>query len=115
MDNENKIKLEELPDAGSEPDRVATVRVRKIQPDPRLENLKNLNDEEKANALAVRWLFDRPVMKWSWVFFALVAVMLDYNKLQILIHLDQFHLNELAPYIKNPLVFLILIPFIFKF
>ena len=63
MDNEKKFKLDELPDSGSEPDKIEIPKIIKSKPEPRLENLKPLTDSERVDALGQQWRFawlDRP-------------------------------------------------------
>lgn len=117
MDNEKKIKLEELPDTGSEPDKLVFTALPKSRPEPRLENLKTLSDSERADALGQRWLFDRPMMQWGWLFFLVSLGLLEYCKDSVLRTLIRFNFDapELTYLMRHPLILALLIPFLFKF
>ncbi|MBA2406158.1 MAG: hypothetical protein H0V66_15390, partial [Bdellovibrionales bacterium] len=80
MENEKKIKLDELPDAGSEPEILALpvkVKSKKAKLDPRLENLKNLNAEERIEAVSDSWRFERPGMHWGWLVALVSLIVLE--------------------------------------
>ena len=67
MDKEKKIKLEELPDLGSEPEVKLPPTPKKKKSEPRIAKLKGMNDSERSDALSLRWHFDRPIKSWGWL------------------------------------------------
>ena len=77
MDNEKKIKLEELPDKGSEPDKIVFTPVAKSKPEPRLEKLKTLNNAEKIEAIGQTWFFDKQIKRWAWLYVLLLLLVLE--------------------------------------
>jgi hypothetical protein len=77
MDNEKKIKLEELPDKGSEPDKIVFTPVAKSRPEPRLEKLKTLNNAEKIEAIGQSWFFDKQIKRWGWLYVLLLLLVLE--------------------------------------
>jgi hypothetical protein len=79
MDKEKKIKLEELPDLGSEPEVKLPPTAKKKKPEPRIAKLKNMNDSEKSDALSLRWHFDRPDKRWGWLITLLILLFLQKN------------------------------------
>ena len=129
MDNEKKFKLDELPDLGSEPDKIEIPKIIKSKPEPRIENLKQLNDSERVQALSQLWRFDRSKIKWGWIFFlfALFAfeksgVLAGYHAKKIHIEKESdrigaliFDHSEVEFLMKHPLILALLIPFLFKF
>ena len=134
MDDEKKTNLDELPNLGSEPEiKITPLRVMPSRPEPRIENLKSLNDSEKADALSERWLFENKKSKWLWLllflaFFALeksgyiwklhtnsIRVEKPADNLLAQFNALAFESEELEFLLKHPLVFAILIPFFFKF
>jgi hypothetical protein len=129
MDNEKKFKLDELPDSGSEPDKIEIPKIIKSKPEPRIENLKQLNDSERVHALSQLWRFDRSKIKWGWIFFlfALFAfeksgVLAGYHAKKIHIEKESdrigaliFDHSEVEFLMKHPLILALLIPFLFKF
>jgi hypothetical protein len=129
MENEKKIKLDELPDSGSEPDKIEIPKIIKSKPDPRIENLKQLTDPERVDALGQLWRFDRTKIKWGWLFFLLSlfafeksGVLATYHAKKIRIEKESdligamiFDSPEVEFVMKHPLILSLLIPFIFKF
>jgi hypothetical protein len=129
MDNEKKIKLEELPDSGSEPETVALLPKKiKTSPEPRLENLKMLTDSEKVEALAQLWHFDQKKPRWTWLFILLALFALEKSKVLSDFHAKKIKVEkpsdrigsivfdnpEVEFLMKHPLVFALLIPVFFK-
>jgi len=129
MDNEKKFKLDELPDSGSEPDKIETPKNIKSKPEPRIENLKQLTDPERVDALGQLWRFDRPKMKWGWILFLITlfafekrGVLENYHAKKIRIEKESdrigalfFDHSEVEFVMKHPLLLALLIPFLFKF
>lgn len=129
MDNEKKFKLDELPNSGSEPDKMVLVPVKKKVPDPRIEKLKNLNDSEREEVLSERWIFDKKKRKWGWLvvlvlLFALSKskILTDYHasKVRVAIPADPIFTSllvqsEVEFMMKYPFILAIFIPFFFKF
>jgi len=129
MDNEKKIKLEELPDSGSEPEiMVSPPKKIKKQTEPRLENLKMLSDSEKVEALAEVWHFDQKKPRWTWLFVLLALFALEKSKVLSDIHANNIKVEkpsdrigalvfdnpEVEFLMKHPLVLAVLIPVFFK-
>jgi hypothetical protein len=129
MDNEKKFKLDELPDSGSEPDKIEIPKIIKSKPEPRIENLKQLTDPERVDALGEQWRFDRSKIKWGWIFFLISLfafeksrVLANYHAKKIRIEKESdligamiFDSPEVEFVMKHPLILSLLIPFIFKF
>ena len=129
MDNEKKFKLEELPDKGSEPDKIKFFPLKKKHAEPRLENLKKMNASEMDEALSDRWHFDKNKRKWGWLIFLFLLMglqkskyLLDYQ--QKIIRIEKpadrlsaliFDNSESEFLVRYPLIFAIFIPIIFKF
>ena len=129
MDNEKKFKLDELPDSGSEPEKIDIPKINKSKPEPRIEYLKQLTDSERVEALGEQWRFDRSKIKWGWLLFlfSLFAfeksgVLSNYHAKKIRVEKDSdligamiFDSPEVEFVMKHPLIFSLLIPFLFKF
>jgi hypothetical protein len=129
MDNEKKFKLDELPDSGSEPEKNDIPKINKSKPEPRIEYLKQLTDSERVEALGEQWRFDRSKIKWGWLLFlfSLFAfeksgVLANYHAKKIRVEKDSdligamiFDSPEVEFVMKHPLIFSLLIPFLFKF
>lgn len=128
MDNERKIKIDELPDEGSEPEIKQHPKKPKAQPEPRVENLKGLDQYQRLEALSLRWHFDRPKKLWGWLI--VLSLLLYFEKSRILVdHLNQRGPDELMNAIldticltlhfdylaAHPLALALLIPVFFKF
>lgn len=122
MDNEKKFKLDELPDLGSEPDKIVFTKVANTGPEPRLENFKKLNESERADALAQRWHFDHQTVKWGWVIYLVSLFVLEKSKIMMGFHEKNVKLEpaffdspEIEIFFKHPMVLGLLTPFLFKF
>ena len=129
MDNEKKFKLDELPDMGSEPDKIEIPKIIKSKPEPRIENLKQLSDPERVDALGQLWRFDKTKIKWGWLFFLVSlfafeksGVLETYHAKKIRIDKESdrigaliFDHSEVEFVMKHPLILALLIPFLFKF
>jgi hypothetical protein len=129
MDNEKKFKLEELPNSGSEPDKIIFFPVKKKILEPRLENLKKMNASEMDEALSERWHFDKNRMRWGWLLFLFLLVGLQKSKIlldyhQKIIRIEKpadrlsaliFDNSEFDFLVKYPLIFAVFIPMVFKF
>ena len=132
-DSEKRIKLDELPDEGSDPKPKAQTRARPTRqtPDPRLEKLKNLDDKSKVESMIQKWYFDNEELSFAWVPFLIILAGLEYsdayqaylNELNLLnSRTDQIFgdvLREFTVYIeafiRHPLVLVVLFPLVFKF
>jgi hypothetical protein len=123
MDNEKKIKLDELPDKGSETgeeDKPKIIPLKKTSIEPRLEKLKGLEDEERLEILSRSWRFDRPVRYWGGIILFLLLAALQFTKALPTIGkvegLSGMFLPqaELDFVLSNPIIFAILLPFFFK-
>ncbi len=128
--DEKKYSLDELPDQGSEPEVKPTPAPKFEKPEPRIQQIKKLSKADQVEALGKRWYFDMPKRQWGWLVFLIVMIALEQSHI-----LDQnsagrkamaensFGASEIAFIgvdifdflLRHPLVFAILIPFIFKF
>ena len=73
--DEKKVKLDELPDEGSEiPKPAPKLSSRKITIDPRLKKLSQVDDEKKVELMKRSWVFDDPDWSLWWVVYILVIV-----------------------------------------
>jgi hypothetical protein len=128
MDNEKKIKLDELPDSGSSPEVKNTPILKKTKPDPRITKLKGMDDSQKSETLALRWHFDRYERKWGWLlalgilFFLQTGLnMKEFNEERGLARQNSEGISEIVysmisfdVVMKNPILLAIFIPFFFK-
>jgi hypothetical protein len=129
MDNEKKFKLDELPDSGSEPDKIEIPTIVKSKPEPRIENLKQLTDAERVDAIGQLWRFDRSKIKWGWLFFLIALFAFEKSGVLARYHAKKIHIEkesdrigalifdhaEVEFVMKHPLLLALLIPFLFKF
>lgn len=129
MENEKKIKLDELPDSGSEPDKIDVPKIAKSKPEPRLQNLKQLTDSERVDALGQFWRFDQSKMKLGWVVVLLALVAFEKSGVLSRVHAEKIRITkpsdrmgalifdapEVEFVMKHPLFLALLIPFLFKF
>ncbi len=129
MENEKKIKLDELPDSGSEPDKIDIPKIVKSKPEPRLEKLKELTDSERVDALGQFWRFDQTKVKFGWVIFLLALFAFEKTGVLSRVHADKIRITkpsdrvaamvfdepEVGFVMKHPLILALLIPFFFKF
>jgi hypothetical protein len=129
MDNEKKFKLDELPDSGSEPDKIEIPKIIKSKPEPRIENLKQLTDSARVDALGQQWRFDRSKIKWGWFVFLISLFAFEKSGVLASYHAKKIHIEkesdrigalifdhpEVEFLMKHPLILALLIPFLFKF
>lgn len=127
--DEKKITLDELPDEGSEPEIKNTPRLKKEKPEPRLLKIKKLNPREQVELLGESWRFDKPKRNWGWL---IVLLFLVYAEKTKVFHPNMEHRQKYAEQTSgiseaafigvdifdflfvHPLLFAILIPFVFK-
>jgi hypothetical protein len=133
MDPEKKFKLDELPDekSGSSVLKPQTPKkVPKIN-DPRIENLKPMNDQDRVDEMKRRWIFDRPVRLWGWLFFVGGLFILEQTRVHEKYLAEISSLNastmdmggtmidslllNLDYFIKHPFFLAALTPLLFKF
>lgn len=128
--DEKKFTLDELPDQGSEPEIKPTPAPKFEKPEPRIQKIKKLSDAERVEELGRRWYFDTPKRKWGWLVFLVILVALEQSQILennsagrramaeasfgaseiMFVGVDIFDFL-----LRHPLVFAILIPFMFKF
>jgi hypothetical protein len=128
MDNEKKFKLDELPDQGSSSEFRPTPKIAKPLVEPRVENLKGLDQPQRLEALSLRWHFDRPKKLWGWLI--VLSFLLYIEKSGVLaenLHkrgpdelinsiLDAIYLTLHFDYLaRHPFALALLIPVFFKF
>ncbi len=129
MENEKKIKLDELPDEGSGPE----IKIKPIfrpKPEPRVQNLKKLDAAGKLENISLRWHFDIPQKHWGWLWTILVLWGLQKSSLLVnLLNKNVDPAEETLSYIgqsllqafdidylmAHPIAFALLIPIFFKF
>lgn len=132
-DLEKRIKLDELPDAGSEPQPQAKPNKRppKETPDPRLERLKTMDDKSKVETMIQKWYFDQPEWSFAWVPVLVILLGVEFsNSYQVYLNeLDMMNKNTmefaggliqaftvyLEAFIRHPIILAILIPIFFRF
>lgn len=135
MDPDKKLKLDDLPDEGSSSliahTKVPSKPKQKIEKDPRLERLKELDDSKKVHEMQTTWHFDRSEWQWGWLVYLLLLMAfqsldigpriakeflkLDENSLGFgSVFTDLIH-SDIAYIINHPVLFLILMPLFFKF
>jgi hypothetical protein len=130
MDNEKKIKLDELPDQGSDtPEIKPHPKPRTSKPDPRIENLKTMNSGQRVEAMTQRWHFDKPKQNWGWLVALVILLALEksghwrdftlgmQNAAEKTDGLSNLFAGD-TPFhflFKHPLVWAALIPAFFKF
>lgn len=131
MDDEKKVKLEELPDEGSSSLTLkkpkVVIHVNKEQ-DPRLENLRELDSEAKLEVLSKTWSFDRPQYLFGWLVYIVAIILIqqmftmkeatvqvqgdsDFNMAQVFSPFISFGLESL---LKKPILLIFLTPIFFK-
>lgn len=137
MSSDKKFKLDELPDEGSsiEPQKSPSsplnpkTRPPKKDHDPRLERLKDLDDEKRVQEMVQKWHFDVPNLNFGWLLYVGVIVALQFINPyeQYLREVDQLEQNSMGfggvfnlgvyveELIRRPIVFLGLTPLFFKF
>ena len=130
MEDEKKIKLEELPDAGSEPqtEHRPLTHPKKNTLEPRIESLKKLDRTQQMDALGQRWYFEKVQKKWDRLLALLGLIVLQ--KTGLLLELAgrelsspsdgdfidlSFIREELLLIFRYPIGFAIFIPIFFKF
>lgn len=134
--DEKKIKVDELADEVSSFTPVATPLVPRFAPqakiiDPRIERLKNLDDESRSLEMSRKWRYDKREWQGGWVIYLLLLIMLQSTNLYRFLMLELQLMNSnmmglgdaffnlltmgLDRLLKNPLAFFLLAPFIFKF
>lgn len=131
-DDEKRFKLDELPDAGSEPiQKKAPKKITFKAEDPRVKNLRSLDDKGRVEAMTQSWTFDHPDWSIMWIpwAFAIAAaefsgffsnVQSDLNAVKgnpWLIGSDSFmfFLEFGAVFLKHPIILLVLFPIFFRF
>ncbi len=130
MDSEEKkFKLDELPELGSGPE-VHIAPIPKALKDPRLDKLLVLNHKDKVDVMKRKWRFDKKELTFGWLAFVLIILAL-HN-----INVHAIYIREMGAVVspeggiaiivfriatflvdiilKQPLVFLLLTPFLFK-
>lgn len=130
MDNEKKIKLDELPDEGSEPQvpKNSPAPEKKSPPEPRIESIKKMDQTQRLEALGQRWYFEKPRPRWEWVLVLLILITLQKSGIILQMAEKEFFVpgpddyanisffkDELIFLLKYPILLAILIPVFFKF
>lgn len=131
-DEEKKVKLDELPDEGSEPVKPRPVRPKKKEiPEPRITKLKTLDDPLKVEMMKQSWHFDVRNKDYTWVGFIAILLILEFSPIysQYLSELELMDKNSmglagsitrdftffLEGFLRHPSIFVIFTPLIFSF
>lgn len=128
-DDEKKFTLDDLPDEGSVPK--AKPKKIKVEADPRVVQLKTVDDKTKIKIMEKRWLFDVRRYNFGWIIFVAVLIGLEAAPLyeEYLNELDMLNsdfivdapefIRQFTVYfesiLRHPAVFILLTPFIFSF
>lgn len=128
-EDEKKFSLDDLPDEGSVP-KTKPKKI-KTEADPRVVQLKSVDDKTKIKIMEKRWLFDVRKYNYGWVIFVSVLIGLESAPLyeQYLNELDMMNsdffidapefIRQFTVYfesiLRHPAVFILLTPFIFSF
>lgn len=120
-EEEKKIKLEELPDEGSEPVPLKTPRKKeKKKPEPRVEKLKPLDRNAKVELLQSKWIFDNPVRSYYWLVYIFVLCVLEFSPLKYGLRkeIEFFYFiglgDSLGFLLQHPLVLIVLAPIFYR-
>lgn len=133
MSEENKIKLEDLPDVGGSSVQTPSKNpVKKLSAtiDPRVEKLKRLDDASKIEEMTNSWHFDKPELLFGWIIYTLTLVALQLINIRPYLDRDLKLLEEntmgfgaafsgvifmYAGYIvDHPTILILIIPILFK-
>jgi|GEM_PF-2482160 hypothetical protein len=80
MSEDKKFKLDELPEKGGQSVSPAPLKKRKITAiDPRISELKTLDDSGKVEAMGMKWKFDAPDRSYSWLIFVLILGIIEFT------------------------------------
>ncbi len=128
---EKKVKVDELPDEGSEPVLKNQPKVISRPTEPRIEKIKSLTGSERLALMDQSWSFDSQELSFNWFPFVTALVLaevsgffktvkeeiLSMKNMQETLGPDVFLpiLEIGAEFIAHPLIFLFMVPVFFKF
>ena len=132
MSEDKKFKLDELPEKGGH--LVSPTPPRKHKKpaiDPRISELKTLDDNQKVEVMGMKWKFDEPVRSYSWLIVVAIFGIIEFTPFY------QNYISEIASLnkstmdlggtlvrsytvyfeflIKHPGLLILLLPFFMKF